>query len=240
MFLNPTMSAALERIAERAADVRRAFTPGAMPQHDDVATAASASSFTLEPLSVAAPDGAYFATVGPNGKPSYTRDGSFRVVGGTLVDGNGRAVLGLRESSDVPGELCIDPVDAALGRAQNVRLEPDGSFVYSRGAIDPRSGARETQRVVVGRLALARFPVGTKFATGDGTSFTPPLGVVPHTGLAGDGTFASLRPMQRERSRVDLDRSLARLKEAYAAFDALQAAETAKERLGKTAMDLVK
>jgi hypothetical protein len=31
MFLNPAMSAALDRIAERAADVRRAFTPGALP-----------------------------------------------------------------------------------------------------------------------------------------------------------------------------------------------------------------
>ncbi len=46
--------------------------------------------------------------------------------------------------------------------------------------------------------------------------------------------------MRRERSRVDLDASLARLKDAYVAFDALAAAETAKQRLGKTAMDVVK
>jgi len=46
--------------------------------------------------------------------------------------------------------------------------------------------------------------------------------------------------MQRERSRVDLDQSLARLKEAYVAFEAMQAAQTARGRLGKTAMDLLK
>ena len=46
--------------------------------------------------------------------------------------------------------------------------------------------------------------------------------------------------MQRERSRVDVDESLARLKDAYLAFEALQAAEAAKGRLGKTAMDLLK
>ena len=46
--------------------------------------------------------------------------------------------------------------------------------------------------------------------------------------------------MRRERSRVDIDESLMRLKEAYLAFDALQAAEAAKGHLGKTAMDLLK
>ncbi len=46
--------------------------------------------------------------------------------------------------------------------------------------------------------------------------------------------------MHRERSRVDVDESLIRLKEAYLAFDALQAAEAARAHLGKTAMDLLK
>jgi hypothetical protein len=38
MFLNAGLSAALDRVAERAADVRRAFTPGALPVRGDVAT----------------------------------------------------------------------------------------------------------------------------------------------------------------------------------------------------------
>lgn len=46
--------------------------------------------------------------------------------------------------------------------------------------------------------------------------------------------------MRRERSRINVDESLARLKDAYLAFDALQAAEAAKAHVGKTAMDLLK
>ena len=38
MFLSTSLSAALDRIAERAADVRRAYTPAAVPQEDDVAS----------------------------------------------------------------------------------------------------------------------------------------------------------------------------------------------------------
>jgi flagellar basal body rod protein FlgG len=240
MFLNPTLSAALDRITERAADVRRAFTPGAVPQHDDVATAAPQSNRTLDPLSAALPDGAYFVTSDARGRTAYTRDGSFAIHDGVLVDPEGRSVQGVGNASGTPGELRIDPVDASLGRVRDARIEPDGSFVYDRSAIDPRSGARETQRVVVGRLSLARFPAGTKLDANDPTASYAPAGVVPHTGFAGDGSFGALRPSQRERSRVDLDQSLVRLKDAYIAFDALQAAQTAKGHLGKTVMDLIK
>lgn len=59
MFLNPALSSALDRIAERATDVRRAFIPGSTPQNDDVATDRPASEPTLDPLSVAAPSDAY-------------------------------------------------------------------------------------------------------------------------------------------------------------------------------------
>lgn len=241
MFLNPTMSAALDRIAERAADVRRAFTPGAIPHRDDVATTAAASSqFTLDPLSAAAPEGAYFPSADARGRIGYSRDGTFHVGDGRLVDSDGRSILGRRAPNAPLGELRIDPVDAALGRAGTMRVEADGSFVYARAAIDPRTGSRTARDVVVGRIALARFPAGTRLDTGDGRVFSPPEGVLPHTGLPGDGTFAPVAPLQRERSRVDLDASLMRLKDAYIAFDALAAAETAKDRFGKTAMDVVK
>jgi flagellar basal body rod protein FlgG len=240
VFLNPTMSAALDRIAERAADVRRAFTPGAMPQHSDVATAAPESQFTLDPLSASAPQDAYFITNDARGRIGYSRNGTFHVAEGKLVDAQGLAVLGRRAPGGMLEELRIDPVDAALGRAADARVDADGSFVYARPAIDPRTGKRVVHDVVVGRIALARFPAGTKLEIGDGRRFSAPEGVAPHTGLAGDGAFAPLVPMQRERSRVDLDESLRRLKDAYVAFDALAAAETVKNRLGKTAMDIVK
>jgi hypothetical protein len=146
-----------------------------------------------------------------------------------------------RRAPNVPlDELRIDPVDDALGRTSNLRLDGDGSLVYERQTIDPRTGKRTQSRIVVGRLAVARFPAGSRPDTADGHSFTAPSGVAPHTGFPGDGTFEALAPMRRAQSRVDLDVSLLRLKDAYTAFDALAAAEHAKGRLEKTAMDVVK
>jgi flagellar basal body rod protein FlgG len=239
MFLNPALGAALDRIAERAGDVRRAYTPGAQPARDDVAIESPGSAFTLDPLSVSSSDGAYFVTADARGGYAYTRNGSFHLAGGALVGQNGGAVYGMRADGSL-GELRVDPVDAALGRAIGARVEADGTFVYERAAIDPRSGRRETQRVVAGRVALARFPAGTRLESADGDAFAAPAGTVAHVGVAGDGTFAALRPHQRQRSGVDLDESLVRLKEAYVAFDALQAAQSAKGHTAKTAMDLLK
>jgi flagellar hook protein FlgE len=234
------MSAALERIAERAADVGRAFAPGAVPRHGDVETQTSGSTPTLDPLSAAPPDGAYFITVDDRGRTGYSRDGVFAFAGGKLTDSRGFAVMGRVTSGGPLEELHVDAVDASLDAAVGARIEPDGSIAYVRTAIDPRTGGRADRTVTIGRVALARFPAATGLDTADGQRFRAPEGVVPHVGLAGDGTFATLGPMKRERSRVDLDESLARLKDAYVAFDALAAAETAKERLGKTAMDIVK
>lgn len=240
MFLNPSLSSALDRIAERASDLRRAYTPGAVAQHDDVATPATATDFTLDPLSVTAPDGAYFVANDEQGGRTYTRDGSFALRGDRLVDGDGRPILGVRTPGGALVELAVDPVDEALGRIHDAAIERDGGFVYVRDVVDPRSGTREAQRVVVGRLALARFPAGTRLETSDGSHCVPPSGVLAQAGLAGDGGFGPLLPMHRERSRIDVNESLIRLKDAYLAFDALQAAEAAKGHLGKTAMDLLK
>jgi flagellar basal body rod protein FlgG len=240
VFLNPTMSAALDRIAERAADVRRAFTSGAIPRRDDVATPAPSSEFTLDPLSVAAPDGTYFIVSDSRGRAAYTRDGAFALRGGRLVAADGAPVFGIRAPGAELTELRADPVDAALDRIGQPYLEPDGSLVYQRNTIDPRSGARKIQRVVIGRIALARFPAGTRLDQSDPNRFPAPPGETPQVGFPGDGGFAQLATMQRERSRVDLDESLARLDDAYLALDALAAAEAAKGHLGKTVMDLLK
>lgn len=240
MFLNSTMSTALDRIAERAADVKRAFTPGAVPQHDDVATPGPASRFTLDPLSVAAPDGAYFIVIDSHGHTAYTRDGSFTLQSGRLVAADGAPVYGIRAPDETLVELRVDPVDAALGRVNQPHIQPNGTFVYERNTIEPRTGERNTQRVTVGRIALARFAAGTRLDRTDPDRFLAPLGEPPSVGLAGDGSFALLAPMQRERSRVNLDEGLARLDDAYLAFDALSAAEAAKGHLGKTAIDLLK
>ncbi|MGC1380670.1 MAG: hypothetical protein WA814_06555 [Candidatus Baltobacteraceae bacterium] len=240
MFLNPAMSAALDRIVERAADVRRAFSPGDIPTHDDVATAAPASDFSLDPLSVAPPKDLYFVTSDARGRVAYTRNGCFTLQDGTLSSAQGRSILGMRVPGAPLGELRVDPVDELLGRVENPRVEADGSLVYQRNAIDPRTGARASQRVLVGRIAVARFPAGTRLARSGEDDLVCPPGVAVKIGVPGVGEDSTLRPMRRERSRVDLDASLVRLKDAYLSFDALQAAETAKGRLGKTAMDLLK
>lgn len=240
MFLNPALSAALDRVAERAADVRRAFTPGALPRNDDVAASGDRSDFTLDPLSVAPPPETYFVTRDLRGRTAYIRDGGFSVTDGRIVDRSGFAVLG-RSLPDAPlHELRADDVDVALGRTTNLHVDADGRVVYSRSAIDPRTGKSAAKDVVVGRIALARFPAATKLDTVDGRAFSAPPGVTPHVGFAGDGTFEPLAPMHRERSRVDIDVSLMRLKDAYTAFDALAAAETARDHFVKAAMDVVK
>jgi flagellar basal body rod protein FlgG len=240
MFLNPALGAALDRITERTEDVRRAFTSGTVARYDDVATARPSSEFTLDPLSVSAADDCYFVTRNQRGEVAYTRDGSFALRDGRLLDGEGEPVRGFAPPGNELSDLRIDPVDEALGRASDPRVERDGSFVYGRVTVDPRSGLRKTQRVVAGRIALARFPAGTRLATADGSRCIAPPGVQPQLGIPGDVHFSALQPMHRERSGVDRDESLVRLKDAYIAFDALRAAEQAKAHLGKTTMDLVK
>jgi flagellar basal body rod protein FlgG len=240
MFLNSSLSAALDRIAERAADVRRAFTPGAVAQYDDVAATQRSSDFTLDPLAVVAPEDAYFVARDEQGTKTYTQDGSFSVRDGKLVDAQGRSILGSRGSGGTITQLEVDPVDEALDRIRDASVERDGTFVYRRMVVDPRSGAAHAQRVVVGRVALARFPAGTRLETKDGSHCLAPADVAAQTGLPGNGGFPPLLTMHRERSRIDVDESLVRLRDAYLAFDALQAAEAAKAHAGKTTMDLLK
>jgi len=106
--------------------------------------------------------------------------------------------------------------------------------------IDPRTGARERERVAVGRVALARFPAATKLHAVDASHVAPPPGTVALTGRPGDGSFGFVSPMRREESRIDFNRSLDRLEEAYVMFDALQAVHKAQGSTNKTAMDLLK
>ncbi|HLX26046.1 MAG TPA: hypothetical protein VKR05_03575 [Candidatus Cybelea sp.] len=240
MFLNPSLTGALDRIAERAADVRRAYTPGAVPKYDDVASPGIITDFTLDPLSVVAPEGCYFVSGDDEGRRTYTRDGAFAVRGGRLVNVEGLPILGSRHGSTALSELRVDPIDEALGHVRDVAMERDGTLAYRREYLDPRTGNRELQRVVAGRVALARFPAGTRLRTEDDGSCSAPENVTAHIGTPEANGFPPLEPMRRERGRIDVDRSLARLKDAYLAFDALQAAEAAKAHLGKTTMDLLK
>jgi len=241
VLVSASTERALDYIAQRASDVQRAYAPGAVPAFDDVANARSAVSKNVDPLSIALPNDAYLITRDAPSDPLYTRDGGLQVRDGLLVTQRGSPVLGYASAENAPvGDLAIDPVDRALGRVQNLRIEADGTFAYDRTVVDPRSGTREMQRIAVGRLALARFPAATKLGIVDATRASAPAGVVPHVGRPGDGNFDRVVPMRREGSHIDIDRSLEKLKDAYTAFDALAAAHKAQSKLGKTAMDLLK
>lgn len=231
---------ALDAISARAADVSRAYTPGASPTFDDVTAAAGRSMPVIDPLSVGLPPDSYFLARAADGRTIYTEDGGTRLIDGMLVDAGSRPLLGYVSPEATLTPLCVDPVDAALGRVKNVRVESDGSVAYDRAVLDPRSGLREMQRVVVGRVALARFPAASKPSVLDGTHVAAPPGVVPHVGVPGDRNFSPLESMRRQASHIDFDRSLEKLEDAYLAFDAVQAAHKAKGAIGKTTMDLLK
>ncbi|MHB8212760.1 MAG: flagellar hook-basal body protein [Vulcanimicrobiaceae bacterium] len=240
MYVDPAVSLAQARVLSRQADADNAYRPGARARNDDVARTHAASRPMLDPLSVVAPADAYFLTNGSDGRRSYTRDGSLAVHDGRLVDGSGRPVLGTVGGEPMPQELRIDPVDAALGRARDLRIEADGHLVYDRRVVEPRTGATAQQRVVVGRILLARFPAGTRLEPVDASHGGAPVGIVPHVGRPGDGNFGSLEPFARDEGGIDTDRSLDRLRQAYLALDAMRAAQVARAGVSKTAIDLLK
>lgn len=233
MMVNEGIERALDRIAARSEDVRRVFRP----EGADFDPSASLDART--PLSAHAPDGAYFVTRDRDGRARYLRDGHFSLRDGKLVDASGAAVLGFAGEHDAALPLRIDPVDAALGRVRDARLASDGTISYDNELIDPRSGSLQRGRVIVGRVALARFPAATRMTPSSHGS-TPPVGVAPYVGRPGDGNFAALTPMRDEGSWSEFDRNLNRLEEAYLSFDALEAAHQAQLDARKSAMDTVK
>ena len=239
MLISAATTRALDDIAVRERDLLQAFAPGAVAQRGDVAKPQTAQP-VLDPLSAAPPEDALFISSGDDGRMLFTRDGSFSLRGGALVDAQGRPILGYAGNTRVLGPLKIDPVDVALGFASTARIDADGALSYERSTIDPRTGRREMQRAVAGRLALARFAPGTKLQAVDAQHSAAPLGIAPHIGYSGDGNFAALTPFAREGSGIDIDTGLQRLQEAYLALDAIRAAGKAQGGIDKTTMDLLK
>ncbi len=239
-MIDPATSAALERIDTRNADVRNAYEAGFVPAAGDVTRAPHAVP-SPDPLSVALPPGAFVLTPDAAGEIGYSRDGAFRFAGGELQAGDGRPVLGFafgNRSSLV--SLRIDPYPRARGRVADERVEPDGTVSYARAAVDPRTGERRTERVALGRIALARFPAGTQPERLDAMHVRPPQGVAPQLGVPADGTFPALAVRARDLGRVDLIAGLEKMDEAYVSFEALRAARHGRGQLEKIALDLVK
>jgi len=233
---------AYERVAARAQDLRDAFRSGAVPLDGDVLTAPTVVRST-DPLSAVPPPGAWLVTRGADGARAYERDGALSLADGVLRTRDGSEVLGYpggdaRGAAPVP--LRVPDVDRALGRAADARLEADGTVAYTRAAIDPRTGARNAERVVLGRVALARFPAGTQPARLDAARVAAPAGVVPHLGTPADGSFAPLATFSRDAGSIDVAAGVARLDEAYRAFEAIGVAVKAKAGMQKTTVELVR
>ncbi len=238
MISDATMRA-MSDITARERDVLLAYTPGAVPERDNVAQSTT-NVWSTDPLSSAPPENAYFVARDAEGRTLYTRDGSFHLKDGALLDSAGMAVVGYTDASQTLQPLRADRIDASLGYAASARIERDGCVTYDRLTVDPFTGRRETQRIVLGRLALARFTAGTKLQVAGAQHFSAPPGTAPHVGRARDGNFGELATNARTGSGVDLDSGLQRLQEAYLAFDAIRAAGKAQGGLDKTAMDLLK
>jgi flagellar basal body rod protein FlgG len=243
MMISATTVDALNRISARAQDVLRAYSAGGLAANNDVNLARSAPLYSADPLSVAAPAGAFFVTQRSDGTRTFTRDGGFSLDAGTLRGADGSAVLGYAAGEargTLPAPIVLPVRDVALGRCADVRIESDGTVAYSRTSIDPRTTERTIERVVAGKIALARFPAGTQPVRIDDAHVAAPQGIPPHLGTPADGTFAGVAMYSRDTGAVDIDTSLVKLAEAYRSFSALHAATTARGGVERTAMDLLK
>lgn len=238
--MNLGIANAIEDVERRAEDLRMVFTGGAQPNFQD-ALRPEQAELTNNPLSVALPPDAYFVA-GDAARPSYTRDGALEVRDGVLSSSDGTPILGFvdGDSSGVPRVLQIDKNDALLGRAQDIRVEPDGVFGYARSMLDPKTGESRVERVVVGRVALARFPAGTRLERIDATHVSAPAHVVPLIGSPNDGTFVSIETQRRALGRLDSDAAVSRLQDAYLAMRALGVIARSQNAFARGAFDLVK
>jgi len=238
--VNAGIARAIENVEQRADDVRMVFTGGAQPNFSD-ALRPERAELTGDPLSVVLPPDAYLVA-GDAAKPVYTRDGALEIRDGILSSSDGTPVLGFLEGDEsrVPRTLQIEKNDALLGRASDIRVEPDGVFGYARSVVDPKTAQSSVERVVIGRIALARFPAASRLERVGTTHVAAPRHVVPFVGSPNDGNFLSLETQRRALGRLDSDAAVARLQDAYLAVRALSAAERSQNAFARGAFDLVK
>lgn len=229
MLISDSTARALENVAARERELLHTLPAGNSPLGDPYAAQ----------IPCEAPQGTYFITRDEGGRSLFLRSSGLYLNGANLTDGNGRGILGYTSPEGALQPLRVDPVDASLGLAQNARVGSDGTVTYDRSTIDPATGGRTLQRLTIGRLAVARFPAGTRLS-GDDSYAAAPAGIVPYIGAPGDGGFAPLQTRSQGDRNSDLDSGLARLQEAYLALDALRAAGAAQGSVQKTVMDLLK
>jgi flagellar basal body rod protein FlgG len=238
--INGKLGDALDRIATRTQDVQEAYRSGFEAQGFDVGSVTVQPQASMDPLHVVAPGGCYFIVGDAAGSSRYTRDGGFSLRDGILCGADGTPVSGFSSRTGLLGPLRIDAVDRALERVGNLHIESDGSVCYTRSVVDPRTGLQRAESVVIGRIALARFPAGTHTVHLDSTHVQAPQGVSPHVGIPADANFPMLIVHARDVGGMDILAGLERLQEAYLSFEALRAANSANDGMTKTTMNLLK
>jgi prepilin-type processing-associated H-X9-DG protein len=243
-MINPGPARALAELASRATEMLHAYEPGYETSDDQIRSATLARSEpALDAMSVAGPESAYFVGRDAAGKTFYSRDGSFRLDGANVTWADGSAVLGYAPGAPLGAPLQalrVDPVDAALGRVGDPHVEADGSVVYTRTAVDPQTGKKNDERVVAGRIALARFPAGSALPAVAANRVAQPAGVAPSLGAPGVAGFGNVTPKARDLGSVDFESGLNQLREAFLALDAMSASDRVDDRDAHVAMDLIK
>ena len=243
-MINSGPAQALAELATRAQEMLHAYEPGYETTDDQIRSATLARSEpALDPMSAAAPEGAYFMGVDSKGASFFSRDGSFGVQGTNVTWADGSRVLGYANGAapdGAPKPLKIDAVDSALHRVGEPHVEADGSVAYTRTTVDPTTGKSRDERVVAGRIALARFPAGSAGQPLSAHRLAQPAGVAPVVGSPDSAPFGKLTPKARDLGSVDFEAGLNQLREAFLALDAMSATSRVDDKDAHVAMDLIK
>ncbi|MGH7708629.1 MAG: hypothetical protein ACREM6_12020 [Vulcanimicrobiaceae bacterium] len=242
-MIEATSARVFTEIEGRAADLTNQFTPGYVPADDsERLTDAVRATRSLDPMSTVAPPATYYIGEDSQGRRFYSRDSALRLDDGALHTRDGSAILGFPAGTtgDEPVPLAADPVDVALGRVGEPHVDASGDVAYTRNAVDPKTAEIKPEQIVIGRIALARFPAGTQIDAADGVHITAPAGVEPHIGRPGEGDFAKLIAQSTDQGQIDMFKGLTHLRDAYLAFSALQTASHARNKTDKVSMDLIK
>jgi len=206
-----------ERVAARAQDVATRFGPAPSAQRDvphECASRQRSIRSACPRRGVAGHRGAD-GTRATNARALSLRDGVLRTGDGAecsaIPRGDARGA--------VPVPLRVPEIDAALGRART-RTSSATAGRYTRAAIDPRTGTRSAERVTLGRVACG-FPPGRR-RSGSTRARRRAAGRRAASGHAADGSFRHWR-LQPDAGTIDIAAGVAKLDEAYRAFEAIGA-----------------
>ncbi len=237
-MIDPTSAAALREIAQRYDDVLHAYDPAFRPHDATLALRAGAPLVPdAGPLSVAPPRGAY-VLVRRQGHDALTQAGDFRFVDGELQTRDGASVLGFPGTERTPRKALRDRSTSRYGVWATA--DPVARLSYLRALVRRSRFGTDANASRHARADRARR-AARGHATGAGRRSLRAAARRRPTRQGGRaGGFSRSLHHVRQLGAIDLGAGLDRLREAYARFDALEAAHRSNETAEKTAMDLLK